>query len=72
MQNNDNDSGIYGSHTYTCPSGKPHYTKRDAQTKLNARTGSSRRKRRRSTAKFLRIYECPQCGYWHLTHKGDK
>jgi len=23
-------------------------------------------------AAFLRIYKCPRCGWWHLTHKPDR
>ena len=43
-----------------CPnSGKVCYDKRGAQTAKNARFKQSHAK--------LRIYDCPHCGYWHLT-----
>lgn len=44
----------------TCRSGKVSYSKKDALTAKNRREaeGSER----------LRLYECPWCGCWHLTH----
>jgi hypothetical protein len=39
-------------------------TKRDAQTARNAAF-----RRRRHRPDFLRIYACPECNGWHLTHK---
>lgn len=44
--------------------GKRQYSKRDA---IAARNRAMRRRRNRP--KMLRIYQCPDCGYWHLTHK---
>lgn len=38
---------------------KKAYSKRDAQTARNAQE--------RRTATPLSIYECPECGRWHLT-----
>lgn len=51
----------------TC-NGKRCYTKRDAETVRNART-KGRRKIRHGRPKELRIYECPDCGHWHLSSK---
>lgn len=53
-------------------SNKPCYTKRQAQTVRNRRTGPTRRRKRRDSASFLRIYQCPYCNHWHLTHKEKK
>ena len=50
----------------TC--GKKGYTKKDAQTARNLRT-KGRQEIRRHRPKFLRAYECPNCGWWHLTHQ---
>lgn len=41
------------------------YTKREAESQRNAL--SHRQSRRRGRVKALRIYECPDCGTWHLT-----
>jgi len=43
-------------------SGKKVYTKKEAQTVLNFLQG-------RGNGKNLRIYQCPYCDFWHLTHK---
>ncbi len=42
----------------TC--GKRSYPKKDAQ---------SARNRLRKRGAILRIYHCPKCNRWHLTHK---
>jgi len=39
--------------------------KRAAATARNARMNS---RYRRGKPKYLRIYPCPSCGGWHLTH----
>lgn len=49
----------------------PYRSKRDAVTAMNARTTGRRRIRRHRPA-YLRIYECPLCGYWHLTHQPEE
>lgn len=43
--------------------GKRGYTKVEAQTALNARLAG------RGAPDELRIYQCPGCNRWHLTHK---
>jgi ribosomal protein L32 len=43
-----------------CKSGKRAYDKRGAVTAMHAR---------RAGGVLLRVYECPQCGRWHLTHQ---
>lgn len=43
---------------------KTPYSKREAQEHLNARTRGHVRDR----SMTLRIYECPRCQKWHLTH----
>lgn len=45
-----------------CP--KTPYTKREAQTVRNLRL-----KGRHGRPEMLRLYECKQCGAWHLTSK---
>lgn len=47
---------------------KACYTKRQAREVLNRRT-RGRRSVRHNRPKELRMYECPDCGGWHLTHK---
>lgn len=42
---------------------KVGYDKKTAQTVKNKRA---------SQGVFLRIYPCPFCGFWHLTHKVGK
>ncbi len=42
-------------------SGKVCYSKRDAQARRNVKL------RHKRDAKTLRIYNCPDCGQWHLT-----
>ena len=44
--------------------GKHCYPKREAEGARNHRL-KSRHKR----PDHLRIYSCPRCGWWHLTHK---
>lgn len=44
-----------------CSNGKVCYDKRGAQT--------ARNKRERNGSEPLRIYQCPKCNQWHLTHK---
>lgn len=46
---------------YSC--GKQAYDKRSAQTVINKRWSEDRVR--------LRVYECPACGRWHVTHKVD-
>jgi len=49
--------------------GKIRYAeKKAAATARNARL---RDRRRRGKPKYLRIYACPACGGWHLTHTRD-
>ena len=43
-------------------------SKKDALTVRNVRTRGRRRKRH-GRPDFLRVYHCPDCGLWHLTHK---
>jgi len=45
--------------------GKPCYDKRGAETVLNRRF----KRHARNRPDFLRIYHCPECNLWHLTHK---
>lgn len=42
---------------------KTPYTKRDAQTAINARRHG------RNAPRSLRIYHCDKCNAWHLTGK---
>ena len=63
----------------TCATGKTCYDKRGAQEACNNRTGSSRRRSKRRSGgaqgrgvKFLRVYQCELCNYWHLTHQEMK
>lgn len=52
-----------------CPTGKKRYPrKKDAATVRNSRM-RGRSGYRRNRPKALRIYCCPDCGGWHLTHK---
>lgn len=51
-----------------CQTTKTGYSKREAETLLNQRT-QGRNSYRHNRPKTLRIYECPDCGLWHLTHK---
>ena len=51
-----------------CPSTKRGYSKIEAETLRNERT-QGRQDYRHNRPKTLRIYECPDCGMWHLTHK---
>lgn len=44
--------------------GKKPYTKREAQTARNQRLRSHHNR-----PKLLRIYPCPECNAWHLTHQ---
>lgn len=41
--------------------------KKDAVTAKNWRT-KGRHKKRRGIPQALRVYPCPKCGFWHLTH----
>ncbi|MGD0778767.1 MAG: hypothetical protein ABSC05_38810 [Candidatus Solibacter sp.] len=43
--------------------GKRTYRKRDAQTVRN---------RLMKKGAVLRIYQCPKCNFWHLTHDVEK
>lgn len=52
-----------------CPCGKRAYPKKIAQTIANKRTGRHRSARHERGEEYLRIYQCPQSGWWHLTHK---
>lgn len=47
---------------------KTPYSKKEARTVMNDRT-TGRRRMRHGRPKFLRIYECPECRAWHLTHE---
>ena len=53
-----------------CPSGKKCFDKEGAQGAKNARLTPRRhgRRKRAKVPKFLRIYHCDQCNWWHLTH----
>ena len=62
---------------YCSRAGKVCYTKKDAETKRNARSKGtyfedvrSDRKRRvsRKGSRVLRIYPCKYCNHWHLAH----
>lgn len=59
-----------GVHRMKTACGKKGYAKREAETKRNE-LGHRRQflGRRRGKAKRYRIYECPDCGQWHLTSK---
>lgn len=46
------------------------YTKREAETTINQRL-EGRHRHRRNRPTYLRAYECPRCGHWHLTSKPD-
>lgn len=46
-----------------CPHGKKGLTKGDAEERLARYSQETSNRARRPT----RIYECPHCGYWHLT-----
>jgi len=50
-----------------CPKGKRPYEKRIAQQIVNKRTG--KKGHRSKTAGYLRMYHCPACNYWHVTHQ---
>lgn len=50
------------------PCHKRAYDKRTAETLRNARLHRGHR-RRRGRQKYLRIYYCPHCNAWHLTHR---
>ena len=52
----------------TCHCTKHAYTKLEAETTLNDRL-NGRPHRRHNRPDYLRIYECPACGFWHLTSK---
>lgn len=43
-------------------------TKKDAETSINRRLEPARGFRR-NTPVYLRAYECPRCGFWHLTRQ---
>ncbi len=45
---------------------KRGYSKREAETARNSRL-RGRKGRRNTRPGYLRIYECPRCGRWHLT-----
>lgn len=47
---------------------KRGYTKKEAQSVVNSRT-KGRRQRRNGRPEYLRIYECPNCNQWHVTHE---
>lgn len=48
-----------------CPaSGKVMYDKKGAKTAANLAFEAGRGK--------MRVYECPSCGRWHLTHVDDR
>ena len=49
-----------------CSSGKPAYSKRGALTARNARMRRNPFSRKRPAC--LRVYACPTCCGWHLTH----
>ena len=42
-------------------------SKKEATTIKNWRT-KGRHKNRRGISEALRVYPCPKCGFWHLTH----
>lgn len=46
--------------SYCVVQGKHGYSKRDAQTKKNYLEKQGRER--------MRIYPCPACNQWHLTH----
>lgn len=45
------------------------YTKKEAETVRNARTSRGKNRKSSRPAKGLRIYQCPDCGFYHLTKK---
>ena len=48
----------------TSPCNKRQYGKREAREVANARLGGGSRRLRPD---YLRVYQCPNCGWWHLT-----
>lgn len=49
-------------HLPTCIKGKHSYSKKKAE-------GVRLYLMHEQKVKFLRIYKCPKCPYWHLTHQ---
>lgn len=54
----------------TC-NGKKCFDKKGAESARNKRLKPKRHERRHGTPDKLRIYECPDCGRWHLTSKDE-
>lgn len=63
---------------YCGETGKPCYSKKEAQTAKNLRLSgrqaygyNTRKKGKKSSGRpdYLRIYPCPHCNAWHLTSR---
>lgn len=49
-----------------CVTGKSGFKQHEAQRRLDTYATSTR-----SGTRPVRIYECPMCGYWHLTSRQE-
>lgn len=54
------DNFINATEKSACACGKMNFDKKTATTKMNWL-------KKKGNEKFLRIYQCPQSDYWHLT-----
>lgn len=57
--NNNSDFQFLRTSITRCKTGKPCFDKKSAITAKNKREKESHQK--------LRVYQCPDCGGWHLT-----
>jgi hypothetical protein len=58
-QSRQDDAFTNGKVTYCPIGGKVQYDKKGATTAANKRYSEAHQK--------LRIYQCPECNFWHLT-----